>query len=197
MKNTLTNLKQNSLCLHADESLVALSKDGATNAYEVLVQRHSASLYWFLLRLCGNSAIAEELAQEAFFRAWLRLRSFVGNSSFKSWLFSIANNIFIDFARQEKSRKMREKDWANDEARFSNPPNSGANHILEQLLRHFSNEHRAVLQLFYGEEFTQNEIADIVKMPLGSVKSIITRAKGKMQSLLSAEIAEVMNYETK
>ena len=183
----MTKLNPNSLCLYTDESLVALSKDGATIAYEELVKRHSAALFRFLQRLCANSAIAEELSQEAFIRAWVRIRNFDNRASFKSWVFAIGRNAFQDFLRQEKARLNRESEWAYKAENMTQTTQDQSGQLLEQILAHVPADQSAILQLFYGEEFTQSEISDTMQLPLGTVKSIINRARSKLAALLNSE----------
>lgn len=183
----MTNLRPNSLCLYTDESLVALSKDGATIAFEELVKRHSPALFRFLLRLCSNAAIAEEISQETFVRAWLRIKAFDKRANFKSWVFAIGRNAFLDQFRQEKARISRETDWAKSQsANICAAPDENGQ-LLNQILAHFSNDHAAVLQLFYGEDFTQSEISETMQLPLGTVKSIISRARSKIAELVNGE----------
>lgn len=183
--------RPNLLGLHPDELLVALSIGGATRAFEELVKRHNGPLRRFLLRLTRHYGDAEELSQEAFIRAWQNLAKWQNNSSFRSWLFSIGHNCFLDDLRKSKSRAARDKSWLElQEVTNIGESDQDLRQELERILRHFGPQQGAVLELFYGDGFSHSEISDIMDMPIGSVKSVINRARVQIAVMLRGEITE-------
>lgn len=181
----------NPLGLHPDEFLVALSIGGATGAFEELIRRHNGPLRRFLSRLVRNHSDAEELAQEAFIKAWQNLSKWQKTASFRSWLFSIGLNCFQDALRKAKSRAAREKSWFDlNEVNHNSASLIEQKHELEQILRHFPPQQSAILELFYGEGFSHGEIADIMQLPLGSVKSQISRARAQIAALMTDKTIE-------
>jgi RNA polymerase sigma-70 factor, ECF subfamily len=86
----------------SDASAVERTLAGERDAYRVLVERHSASVYRLAYRMTGNSHDAEEVVQEAFLRAYQKLRQFEGNANFGTWVYRIAANYSIDRMRQKK-----------------------------------------------------------------------------------------------
>ncbi len=80
--------------MDADGSLVAAAAAGDIAAFEALVQRHQTRLVWYLRGLTNSDTDAEDLAQDAFIRAYRSLKGFRGTSSFKTWLYQIATNVF-------------------------------------------------------------------------------------------------------
>lgn len=183
--------RPNHLGLHPDELLVALSIGGATKAFEELIRRHNGPLRRFIARLVRHHGDAEELAQETFIRAWQNLAKWKSQGSFRSWLFSIGHNCFQDELRKSKSRKAREKSWFDLQEVTSNDASKiEMRQELEQILRHFPPQQSAVLELFYGDGFSHFEIADIMNLPLGSVKSQISRARVQIYGLMNGKQVE-------
>lgn len=176
----------NSRHVPPDECLVALCANGAANAFEELVVRHNAALKRFLLHLTKNPNDAEELAQETFIKAWQKLRSFDNRASFKSWLYSIGNHLFLDSVRQKNAQLKRETSWLQIQPNESfGQIENDKGQLLAQILAMFTGNQALMLELFYGEEFSHLEIANIMKLPLGTVKSNIARARLKIIETLA------------
>ena len=89
----------------SDAAAVARTLAGEREAYRVLVERHSGYVYRVAYRMMGNSHDAEEVVQEAFLRAYQKLRQFAGNANFGTWVYRIAANYAIDRLRQKKNEE--------------------------------------------------------------------------------------------
>lgn len=110
----------------SDAVAVERTLAGERNAYRVLVERHSKYVYRLAYRMTGNSHDAEEVVQEAFLRAYQKLRQFAGNANFRTWVYRIAANYAIDRLRQKK----------NEESRREAPSRSGEGEPETDLLSH-------------------------------------------------------------
>src|SRR5258708_6679040 len=91
----------------SDTAAVERTLAGEREAFSVLVERHSAYVYRVAYRMTGNSQDAEEVVQEAFLRAFQKLRQFAGNANFGTWVYRIAANYAIDRLRQKKNEEAR------------------------------------------------------------------------------------------
>jgi RNA polymerase sigma factor (sigma-70 family) len=170
-----------------DNELVArvLARDDR-HAFAVLVRRHQASVRELLRRLtAGDQALADDLAQETFLRAYHALGSFRGEAKLSSWLLRIAHRIFLSDARAAAARRVEALDDPRDPPE---PADVVARHDLAGALRLLSAEERAALALTYAEDLSHEEAAAILDWPLGTLKTRILHAKEKLRARLLPEV---------
>lgn len=179
----------------SDEELLAEFLSGQTECFELLVRRHSPELFRFLARFSGNAAAAEDLVQETFLQVYLSAESFDRSRRFKPWLFTIAANKARDLLRSRGRRPevpldahvgtgeeegQRFLDFLADAAR-------GPEGALEEdeerafvrsVLDRMPDNLREVLILGYYHRMPYKEIAEVLAIPLGTVKSRLHAAVG-------------------
>ena len=189
-----------------DESLIQLTLEGTTRAFDKLIKRHSRRLHVTLMQMLNSEADAYDIAQEAFLKAYRSLRYFNGNSAFYTWLYTIALNEARNFIRREGKRRKNNTSIDNDEngdpkeksaeladtSRESDPLR-GANVSdlkirLRNALNQLSPEHREVVTLCDIEGMNYNEIAAILKVPMGTLRSRLHYAHRQLQGLLKNEL---------
>lgn len=170
-----------------DRALVAraLQPDGA-GAFEQLVRRHQGLVRAQLRRLAGDDhALADDLAQECFVLAWRKLDQFRGDSRFGTWLYRIAYSCFLQHLRSRAARTGEELVLDERDARVDGggaAPESGLD--TEGALRKLSINQRAALLYCVQLEFTHEEAAVVLDMPLGTVKTHVARGKARLRELL-------------
>ncbi len=168
----------------SDALLCARTARGDQRAFRELVGRHENPLRSFLRHLAGPE-LADELAQESFVRAWRSAGRFRAESSFRSWLCAIGWRCFVDHVRRER-REIRKAEAYADSAREAPVPAHEQRLDVARLLALLSYEERASLVLCEGQGWSHGEAADILGMPLGTLKSIVMRAKRKCRAALEA-----------
>ncbi len=155
-----------------------------TRAFDQLVRKYQSPIRRFFLNLtCGDSALSDDLAQDTFLKAYTHLSSFKNLSSFSTWLFRIAYNIFYDYIRTRKegnSLDIQEVDTVHHTA----PTNVGQEMDIYQALNLLKETERTCITLFYMEDQSIDKIAVIMDCPAGTVKSHLSRAKSKMATYL-------------
>jgi RNA polymerase sigma-70 factor (ECF subfamily) len=170
-----------------DSQLIARSLlDDDRAAFSELVRRHQSGVRTLLRRLCcGDAALADDLAQETFIRAYRKLDLFRGESRFSTWLYRIAYNAFLG-----EKRRLRSSLAAPEEAleRRADPgltgdPAWGVD--LDRAMTALSETERAAILLSYVQDLTHPEIARVLDCPLGTVKTMILRGKEKLRTRLS------------
>jgi RNA polymerase sigma factor (sigma-70 family) len=166
-----------------DAALLAAVCEGSERAFNQLVDRHQQAVRVFLRRVVGRGD-ADDVAQETFLAAWLQARTFRGDSAVRSWLFSIAWRKAKDTQRSWFRRRRRDSTW-NESSRTEAA--AEMQHGLERALGSLSMEQRAAVALCLAYDFTHSEAAEALDMPLGTVKSHVTRGRDKLRELLGDE----------
>jgi RNA polymerase sigma factor (sigma-70 family) len=155
------------------------------DAFSELVRRHQSQVRAFLRRLtCGDAALADDLAQDAFIRAYLGLKSFRGEARFSTWLMRIACNLFLMQTR--KSRRRESTDLPDSGGRQSPAHPSVLPVDLERAMRHLSEAERAALTLCYAHDMSHPEAASVLGCPVGTLKTHVLRGKEKLKKRLAA-----------
>ena len=161
----------------ADEDLVSLVENDDPEAFAVLYDRHSRPAFSLAYRLMGERQAAEDLVQEVFLRVWRSTGSYrAERGSLRTWILSIVHHRGIDLIRSTASRK-RTRDKVEASAEKSQPSEafseawrSSQREEVRQALQTLPSEQLKVLELAYFSGYTHVEIADLLDLPLGTVK---------------------------
>ena len=170
----------------SDDALNRRVAAGDRSAFDILVARHEARLRGFLRKLCGNAATADDLAQETFVRAWQRCRQFDGSgsdSSYAAWLVRIGWRLFLDLERHEQH--VRRKHAQSAETVETVDPNPGTQIDVVAALATLPTRERACILLCDVEGWSHTEAARLLDLPLGTLKSIIPRARDTLRRYLT------------
>jgi RNA polymerase sigma-70 factor (ECF subfamily) len=159
---------------------VPVSIDNSDVTFSALYQQHAPAVYRFSLCLVGDPQVAEELTSEAFFRAWTR-RDTITQSTMRSYLFTIAKNVYRDQLRKSKRQVALTQDYEDTSASIAqNFERSQEYLLLHSLISQLSELDREIITLRYQEDLTHEEIADIVGMNAASVRIRAFRARQKL-----------------
>lgn len=156
------------------------------DAFGQLVEEHTPRLKRFLMNLTGGDAyLTDDLAQDAFVKAYLNLRAFRGIASFGTWLTRIAYNEFYDYTRRQHELGEEAVTAAVEPRSTADADATAAAHDVQVALQALNPVERAVVTLFYIDDLPLKKVADITSLPVGTVKSHLHRAKIKMQNALT------------
>jgi RNA polymerase sigma-70 factor (ECF subfamily) len=182
-----------------DRRLIAECLKGRTAAYGELVRRYQDRLYNTVYRLVDNAEDAQDVVQDAFLNAYQSLDSFKGDSRFFTWLYRIAVNAAISLKRKRKVALSIHSGGDNPETRtepLDDSECSNPGHALERAeeerrvqvaLSRLSPEHRTVLILKDMEDQKYETIAEILEVPIGTIRSRLHRARMELRSLLQRD----------
>ena len=185
-----------------EKRLIEQALGGHEKAYESLLNKYRNLVFSIMLKMVRNKQEAEDLAQEAFMKAFSSLATFNDEFAFSTWLMKIASNNCIDFLRKRKLRtySIHEPVQYKDEKIEIDIPDhdptpektliqSERNRMIEETIQALPERYRYVIILRHKEEKSYEEIAEIMNLPLGTVKAQIFRAR----EILNKNLKEILN----
>lgn len=185
-----------------DSALAAQAAQGRQGAYRELLRRYERPIFGLVYRMVRDRTLAEDLAQEAFVRAFNAIHSYNPRYKFSSWIFKIANNHTIDYLRKKRldtvsidgsphattvdeTAQTRIVVESTEETPEEFVEHRELGSLIEQAIGELRPEYRSVVLLRHVEGYSYDEIADILELPLGTVKTYLHRARGELKSLLA------------
>ncbi len=177
-----------------DQGLIEACRAGRTEAFGVLVRRYQDRLYPTILRLCGCAEDAHDLTQDAFLRAFQKLDRFHGGSSFYTWLYRIAINLTLS-GRRRRRVTLHLADGCrgepmdpSDDPEVTDPtlPAQQAERdaLVQSALNSLAPDHRAVVVLKDLDGLRYEQIAEVLGVPVGTVRSRLHRARCELRGRL-------------
>ena len=169
-----------------EEYVVALAMSGDDGAYGELVRRRQKRVRDMLRRLCGNHALADDLAQTTFVQAWRGIRALRDPGAFGGWLKRVAVNAWLAEARRVPAPIDDDEDAFLAAADPTPSPERSAGGIdLERALARLGPAERLCVVLAHGEGLTHAEVAEATGLPLGTVKSHVLRGRDRLKRIYS------------
>lgn len=172
------------------ELILAIRERDDRRAFAELVRRHQSKVRAVLRRLTrGDSALADDLAQETFVLAWRNLKGFRFDARFSTWIYRIAFNAWQSEARKKRAVSIELDDEAPPPGAdtFGEMADVASRVDLERALATLSDGERAAITACYYADLSHEEAAIALGMPLGTVKTHVLRAKAKLRALLVPE----------
>ena len=182
-----------------DEALAVEARAGSEDAFRELVERFEGPVFNLIVRMVRRDALAEELAQETFLKAWKALARFDPERRFSSWLFKIAHNTALDALRRPGLEPLSLDEPVEPGGEAPEPPADPraedplaralfrqAGEALEQAVAGLRPAYREILVLRFVEGLAYEEIAEVTGSPLGTVKVHLFRARQELARRLKA-----------
>jgi len=178
--------------------LLKLAKAGNTEAFEKLIFSHQKSVYNMAFRMLGNREDAYDASQEVFIRVFRALPGFREQSSLSTWIYRITKNVCLDLIRKNKNQHTVSIDQDNDygegpvRMQIEDPgpaPDETAEHNelvgkVREGIRKLPEQHRLIIIMRDMQNFSYEEIAKILRLPEGTVKSRINRARKALRDII-------------
>ena len=193
---------QTALASLSDQEVVLQAREGLEAAYRELIRRYERPIFSLIYRMVRDRALAEDLSQETFIKALNAIDSYRPEYKFSSWIFKIANNAAIDQIRRRELDTLSldgsphattpdeiEATALQVSARGQSPlealESSELGGQIEQAIGHLRPEYRSCILLRHVEGLAYEEIAELMNLPLGTVKTYIHRARNELRDLLA------------
>jgi len=184
-----------------DQTLAAMAAKGREGAYRELLYRYERPVFSLVFRMVRDRSLAEDLAQESFIRAFDAIDSYKPAYKFSNWIFKIANNHTIDYLRRRKldtvsihgPRNATESDGRTMELSVEAPGESPEQYVenmelrgeIEAAIARLRPEYRTAVLLRHVEGYAYDAIAEIMEVPLGTVKTYLHRARSELREHLA------------
>lgn len=184
-----------------DEQIVDAVLAGDTAAYGELVLRHQDQLYNALVRYTGNAEDARDIAQDAFTQAYLKLGTFKRNAAFFTWLYRIAFNRATSIARKRRVRTSLDRLTEAGAPHPTDNPHAQPQEVMlaeervalvRQAVAELAEDHRQVVVLREFNGFDYQQIAEVLQVPIGTVRSRLFRARMQIRDHLAPILGEVI-----
>ena len=179
-----------------EKTVIHAVKAGDTEAYGQIVRAYEKQIYNLCLRMVSDPVDAEDLAQEAFVKAWQGLEFYKFEAAFSTWLYRLTTNLCIDFLRKKKRRPSVsmtvEEDGETSEMEFPDRALSPEEEILRrerqrmlsEAMETLDEEGRAIITLRVVDELSYEQIARVLDVKVGTVKSRLARARERLRKIL-------------
>ncbi len=182
-----------------DEKLVVLSQGGSEGAYAVLVERYSDYVFTIAARILGDDEDAYDAAQEAFVRAYRAIGRFRGDAKFSSWLYRIATNRALTHLKRRRKRAPEVDIDAGphiESAIDVEPTRTRPDQLVidaefraqvRGAVTKLPDQYRTVITLFYLEQRSYKEVADVLGLPMGTLKTHLHRGRTMLRKIISEQ----------
>lgn len=176
-----------------EQHLLQAFQRGNLDAFSVLVNRYQDRLFTALTRFLDSKEDAQDVLQDSFLSAFANAKSFKGNSRFYTWVYRIAMNHAIDLHRRKKPRQTLSI-HREDQSDWLTASNEGEAHqsivqeencqLIRKALSILSEEHRLVIVMKEIDDMRYEEIAEVLEVPVGTVRSRLHRARAELKNVL-------------
>ncbi len=174
----------------SDLELVNLTKQGDRSAFSELVRRHQQVVFNVSYRYMRDMTQAEDMAQEAFLKAYRLLKGFRGDCSFRTWMYRVTSSVCLTELNRRKRRGEVEFGPQHDMMDAADGQESGD--VLEQIRRcvvKLSDRYATIITLYYLNGTSYEEIAQAMEIPLGTLKTWMFRARKQLRKIVEKELA--------
>lgn len=189
------NVSLNASIQHEDELiLIANAQGGDRHAFGELVLRYRLRVVNLVYRMCGDAEVAQDMAQEAFIRAWSKLPDYSPRSAFGNWLYRIATNATLDLLRRD--RETVDVDAlplpAPGKSLEAGLEQKDRAEIVKQAVLSLPPASRSVLVLREYESLSYREISETLEIPIGTVMSRLNYARERLSQMLEPYLKEAL-----
>jgi RNA polymerase sigma-70 factor, ECF subfamily len=169
-----------------EKNILIRAKSGNLEAFEYLLSFYEKAVYNYCLRILKNSPNAKDVVQETFIKVYTHRKLIDPEKNIKTWIFTIATNTAYDFLRGKKRKNeiSLEKEIETISGFEAYYPQEGLVSDVEKALDQISLEYKKALLLFYQQGFQYQEIAEILDVPINTVKTHISRGKEQLREIL-------------
>lgn len=170
-----------------DQEIVCKVLQGDRNTYAELVERHHRGLTCHICNMVKDAEVADDLAQDAFIKAYWGLKRYNPDYQFSTWIYRIATNLALDWLRKRRNISLDdipepaapEDDWLKRKELAGK---------IQVALEQLSGKYQTVIRLHYWQGLGYNQMSEVMDVPIGTIKTWLYRAKGQLKEKLDGQI---------
>ena len=176
---------------NSDEALVARAKKGDTHAFSELARRHEHTVYNLCLRFMRDAVLAEDMAQEAFLKAFRSLGGFRGNAAFSTWMYRVTCSVCLTELAKRKRRGEVTLSPMHDvfDGEAAAPGASDTAEVIRACVAKLPPRYAKAITLYYFDELPYEEAAEVLGVSQGTLKTWMHRARRKLRSIVEKELS--------
>ncbi len=180
-----------------EASLIEQAQNGDRNAFGELVRHHYQGVVQVVYRMCGDTGLADDAAQEAFIRAWVNLPSYQPRSNLRNWLYRIAINAALDVLRRRPEERFEDEEVLKLSSHEASPEatliEKEQNALVQQAIESLPEAARSVIVLREYGGLSYHEISSVLGIPVGTVMSRLNYARNRLKEILASLLVIMEN----
>ena len=172
----------------SDLELVVRAKKGDADAFSILVKRHQNLVFNLAYRFMRDSALAEDMAQEAFLKAYRLLNGFRGDCNFSTWMYRVTVSVCLtEINRRKKRQEVELQPIDGRREPQSRIESSDVFELIRGCVKLLPARYASIITLYYLKEIPYDEIAQVMQIPMGTLKTWMYRARNQLRSIVEKE----------
>jgi RNA polymerase sigma-70 factor (ECF subfamily) len=174
----------------SDTELVVRAQEGDTEAFSVLVERHQNLVFNLSYRFMRDPTLAEDAAQEAFLKAFRLLRGFRGDCNFSTWMYRVTVSVCLtEIGRRKKRQEVELQPMAARQVQEADRrvESSDVLDMIRRCVNLLPGRYASIITLYYLKEIPYEEIARVMRIPMGTLKTWMFRARSQLRSIVEKE----------
>jgi RNA polymerase sigma-70 factor (ECF subfamily) len=173
----------------SDLALVQRTRAGDVEAFSELVRRHERIVFNLAYRFMRDNALAEDMAQEAFLKAYRLLNGFRGDCSFSTWLYRVTSSVCLTELSRRKRRGEVELTPSHEDSASTEPEEaSDMPELVRRCVTKLPDRYATIVSLYYLQEVPYEDIAEAMRIPMGTLKTWMHRARLQLRKIVEKEM---------
>jgi len=186
---TWPNVERARMTDDSDLALVQRTRAGEVEAFSELVRRHERIVFNLAFRFMRDNALAEDMAQEAFLKAYRLLNGFRGDCSFSTWLYRVTSSVCLTELNRRKRRGEVELTPSHEDDASTGPEaTNDMSELVRRCVTKLPERYATIVSLYYLQEVAYEDIAEAMRIPMGTLKTWMHRARLQLRKIVEKEM---------
>lgn len=178
-----------------DEELVQRAKDGQVECFSELVRRHQTVVYNLSYRFMRDASLAEDMAQEAFLKGFRLLKGFRGDCRFSTWMYRVTCSVCLtELSRRRRRGEVALTEDDSDCLTVAPARPRDTAEIVTACIQRLPDRYAAIMTMYYLKEISYEEIAEVMQIPMGTLKTWMHRARKQLRKIVEQELGGDMQH---